>query len=541
MRSLSLLLAIFLGVALSFDPGDYPNKVTFSSSYSLYWKINGNKFQFGAQVATLGWVGIGIGEKTSGSMPGADIAVISISGNKPVITDHYATAFEYPSVDTCQDWVLLSHEVVDGTTTMVEVERLIDTGDTQDRVLEVGPMMMVYAYGDKGDATLSYHDSRRGIYAVQFWEDPIAQPDPTESDLQTQTNLMVNFKVPTRSTTYACIAHKVPVNNNEQDKHVVRVEPILDPRTHGISHHMLVHQCIDNSPISWASLYLEKSTQCISPIGMPFSGCNTLMYGWAMGIEELNYPPDVGARMGFSRAAFQYIVIEMHYANPDGIRGLVDSTGYKMFYTSRLRKYDGATLTTGDPFISFPSIPAHSPSEGRESTCPAQCTRQFKDDIHIFISALHMHVSGSQMWTTHFRDDKYLGTISRSDFFAFDNQHTNYVNVTVRKGDSLNTHCVFNTADRTRPTAFGYASFSEMCMDFLGYYPRQEFGLSGMDFSYCGWFGWFGPHWTLCGSNFGFMTGQSIMPLHNPSNSDLESTRAIVFGTEPNSCLAKKD
>jgi len=431
---------------------------------------------------------------------------------------------------------LLSH-VIEGGDTQIEVERELDTGDNQDRLIEGGVMMMIFAWGENQQTTLAYHEGNRGVYGVEYCRDPIEQPYPTEANLMTQTNLMGDFKVPTRTTTYACIAHKVPVRTGEDDLHVVRVEAILDPRSLVVAHHILVHQCVDSNPASWASLYLDTAGQCVSPIGMPFSGCGTLMYGWAMGMGPLNFPPDAGARMGNSRNAFQYIVIEMHYDNANGIRGIVDSSGYKMYYTDKLRKYDGATLTVGDPYISFPSIPPHSPSFGLEATCPAECTSQFNAPLHVFVSGLHMHISGSQMYTTHYRDNKYLGTVSRSDFFVFDLQHTNYVNMTIQPGDRLNTHCVFNTKDRSRTTGFGYASLSEMCMDFLGYYPRQTFGLGNNDFSYCGYFGYTGSPKTLCGSNQGFMTGASILNVRNPIASDLEETRAIVFGT-PGSCKA---
>jgi len=130
-----------------------------------------------------------------------------------------------------------------------------------------------------------------------------------------------------------------------------------------------------------------------------------------------------------------------------------------------------------------------------------------------------------------------LGTISRADFFSFDNQHIIYVNVTLRPGDRLNTHCVYNTADRVRSTRFGYASFSEMCMDFLTYYPRQEFGTFQNDFAYCGYFGWsLRGVQTLCGSNQAFLTGESILDIPNPIATDLAETREIQFGKPPAFC-----
>jgi len=193
-------------------------------------------------------------------------------------------------------------------------------------------------------------------------------------------------------------------------------------------------------------------------------------------------------------------------------------------------------MTLGDPYISFPAIPPQSANAAFEATCPSECTRKWDSDIYLFTTSHHMHVAGKQMWTTHYRDDKYMGTLARTEFFDFALQQVSYINVTVKPGDRFNIHCSYNTKGRNRATSFGYASFSEMCMDFVGYYPRQLH--LGNDFAYCGYFGYVKPAITLCGSNEAFIYGGSILPVRNPSHTDLEEGLPIEFGNEPATCAA---
>lgn len=44
----------------------------------------------------------------------------------------------------------------------------------------------------------------------------------------------------------------------------------------------------------------------------------------------------------------------MHYNNPDGISGVVDDSGFVLYYTSQLRPYDAAVLTIGQKAIAIP-------------------------------------------------------------------------------------------------------------------------------------------------------------------------------------------
>jgi len=229
----------------------------------------------------------------------------------------------------------------------------------------------------------------------------------------------------------------------------------------------------------------------------------------------------------------------MHFDNPNEIVGLVDSSGYRIHYTPKLRQHDAATFTLGDPYVSFPSIPPGESNYPLEASCPSECTQKFSSEVVLFTTSHHMHKTGHMMWTTHYnKDGEYLRTLARTEFFDFAMQTVNYINVTVKPGDYLNIHCSYKTTDRTRPTYFGGGSVNEMCMDFLLYYPKQ-YDVVGGDFSYCGIFAHITPALSTCGSSEGLLTGTTILPVRNPSNSDLEETFETQFGKAPATCKAR--
>lgn len=41
----------------------------------MYWKSQSDEIFLALEVNTTGWIGFGIGEQTSGSMPGADMLI----------------------------------------------------------------------------------------------------------------------------------------------------------------------------------------------------------------------------------------------------------------------------------------------------------------------------------------------------------------------------------------------------------------------------------------------------------------------------------
>jgi len=174
---LAVLLIFALGVS-AFDPTVYRNSRMLSESYTLYWNVDPVETEtitIAMQVKTTGWVGFGLGEPTSGSMPGADIIVGMVRDGKAEITDRHAIDKIMPIVDDCQDWVLINGEENDGVT-IIEASRKLNTKDNQDRPVMGGSVRIVYAYAATGLDVFDYHGpNRHGTAQVLFGAN---LPDP---------------------------------------------------------------------------------------------------------------------------------------------------------------------------------------------------------------------------------------------------------------------------------------------------------------------------------------------------------------------------
>lgn len=91
-----------------------------------------------------------------------------------------------------------------------------------------------------------------------------------------------------------------------------------------------------------------------------------------------------------------------------------------------------------------------------------------------------------------------LRTTNRVDFFRFSFQQYTYVNYTIKPGDRINTHCHYDSSQRTEPTEFDDGSEDEMCMEFITYYPALY--IEGKAYSMCGYVHYMGAEASLCGN-----------------------------------------
>lgn len=75
--------------------------------------------------------------------------------------------------------------------------------------------------------------------------------------------------------------------------------------------------------------------------------CKTeVFYVWAYGAPDEVYPSFLGADRG-ARLRGRYVMVEMHYDNPQTLDGIVDSSGVDLQLTTRKREHE-----SGQIFIS---------------------------------------------------------------------------------------------------------------------------------------------------------------------------------------------
>jgi len=217
------------------------------------------------------------------------------------------------------------------------------------------------------------------------------------------------------------------------------------------------------------------------------------MFVWAVGMGPLYLPAQAGLPMGSASGEIKYVIMQMHYTNPNFETGHLDSSGFEIYYTQQLRANDAGMLVLGDPLLAQIPIPPKNPNYHIEMTCPEECTSTWPYEIHVYADFLHMHFIGQKIWTNIWRDNQFYTELNDVEYYSYNFQQATDVDVIIKPGDRMNTHCIFDSSSRSAPTVFDIASTDEMCMDFLFYWPKIN------DLSFCGYYY---DNETVCGMNF---------------------------------------
>ena len=134
------------------------------SGLELLWRTTSSHLEIAliSSSPSTTWMGFGLAEPTVGQMKGSDIVFASVDdeGNA-VVRDTFAVAQRLPITDCNQDWEATSGSVDADGAMVVELRRLLDTGDGQDRPVSYGldnagrGFRVVLAHGSSASAVLS--------------------------------------------------------------------------------------------------------------------------------------------------------------------------------------------------------------------------------------------------------------------------------------------------------------------------------------------------------------------------------------------------
>lgn len=278
-----------------------------------------------------------------------------------------------------------------------------------------------------------------------------------------------NYEVDTSiQDQYLCVGLTV---TTEELRHVVAFRPIVDNPF--LLHHMIVYR-ID----------AEDPTEPYPCANIPDSG---FRYGWAPGIGTFELPPEAGFVMGdvdgdANAPGIQtFYRLEIHYNVPDVNNPPpmnIDSSGVEICTTKSLRPNDASALTLGDIDLN---IPPNVPDHEEIGVCSENSTSLLPWDIHVFGSFPHMHLLGRKIWTDHLRGGQKIGVLGEDLSFDFNLQKIMPEDATIKAGDRLETHCVYDSTSCQigsfmtdacmNTTTFGEGTTDEMCFNFLFYWP----------------------------------------------------------------------
>jgi len=444
--------------ASTFDPSEYQRGEILSSEYLLFWSVDDAKknINLAAVVHTEGWVGFGL--SANGGMKGADIAVLRKSQNGAFfIEDRFAHDYVEPTIDTVQSWKLntLKTEQKNGFTAFA-FSRAIQSCDlTQDFDFQNYSMDCIFSYGV--DQNFGYHGEHRGSKLLEFLTPRTAISLPTDSSVVNVTT--PRFSIPTTMTNYICSSHVLP---GDRKYHVIEIRPIVKSP---MVHHMILYTCESD-------INKPDPATC----GAMKTECRSFWIGWAVGGKDIQMPLEAGFPMGSGQSSTQYVLLEIHYDNHNGITNAVDEgSGFSLVYTSTLRTHDIGVLALGH--VTF-SIPANRPSYEVVGDCPASCTAKFTNDLNVISNGFHMHKLGTSAFSQQIRGGVEQPNIGRISHFDFNHQSTSEDGwgKVIKPGDRLIHRCMFNSVGRNKSTVFGEGTEDEMCLNFITYYPKVAIG-----------------------------------------------------------------
>jgi len=259
--------------------------------------------------------------------------------------------------------------------------------------------------------------------------------------------------------------------------HIIRFDGIISPQSEGIVHHMELFHC-DVDPQMEIPAYNDVCTSEQKPMGL--TPCRRVVGAWAFGATNFTYPEEAGGYIGGSKTS-RYLVLEVHFNNPYLRKGIIDQSGIRLYYTSKLRQYDAAIMEVGLEYNPKNSIPPKASSFRVSGYCVSECTQVSlpRNGITVFASQLHTHLTGIQAFT---RIVKKNGDIIVLNIDRHYSPHFQEIRllpepVRIERGDVILHTCIYNTETRTNMTFGGYGISDEMCVNYMHYYPRSDLEL----------------------------------------------------------------
>ncbi|XP_072948838.1 tyramine beta-hydroxylase isoform X2 [Epargyreus clarus] len=365
---------------------------------------------------------------------------------------------------------------LDIETRSITFSRYFDTCDKNDYVIEDGTIHIVWARGidklftSKGLCISCTSAHNHGFIRVRLLTPP-AIPHHNAQQLRFTNK---QLKVPGSDTTYWCKVTKLPDFITETVHHIIKFESTISVGNEGLVHHMELFYCDAESNIN-IPLY---EGNCFSPTRPDVTKvCSKVKAAWAMGAPPFAYPEEAGLPLGGPKAN-KYVMLEVHYNNPEMKSDWVDSSGIVLHVTANKRRYDAAIMELGLEYTDKMAIPGGQEAFPLTGYCIPQCTGVGLPEhgIIVFGSQLHTHLTGIAVWTRHSRQGIELPYLNKDMHYSTHFQEIRILHrpVKVLPGDYLETTCIYNTVGKENATIGGHAITDEMCVNYMHYYPATE-------------------------------------------------------------------
>ncbi|EFN89747.1 Dopamine beta-hydroxylase [Harpegnathos saltator] len=354
--------------------------------------------------------------------------------------------------------------------------RKLDTCDEHDYIIERGTTHLIWLKGDGPLVSLAglkvSNAETSGMSRAELYRMPHRKP-MYPADAWKLELLNHQVQVPNVETTYWCRVQKLP-EVLKRKNHILQFGPVIQIGNEHLVHHMEIFHCAGPVDVD-VPMYDGPCDGADRPAKTQI--CKKVLAAWAMGADAFVYPEEAGLAIG--GADFnQYVMLEVHYNNPELHQGTIDSSGIRFIITETLRKYDAGVIELGLEYTDKMAIPPQQEAFTLSGHCITECTGIGlpQEGIHIFGSQLHTHLTGIRVVTRHVRDGKELPLLNYDNHYSTHFQEIRLLPkpVTILPGDSLITTCTYNTMDRDNVTLGGFAISDEMCVNYIHYYPNTR-------------------------------------------------------------------
>ncbi|XP_077821097.1 dopamine beta-hydroxylase isoform X3 [Macaca mulatta] len=460
----STAVAVFLVILVAALQGSAPPESPFlyhipldpEESLELSWNVSypQEAIFFQLLVKQLK-AGVLFGMSDRGELENADLVVLWTDGDTAYFADAWSDQKGQIHLDPQQDYQLLQVERTPEGLALL-FKRPFGTCDPKDYLIEDGTVHLVYGILEEPFRSLEAINSsglRTGLQRVQLLKPNITFP-ATPSDTYTMDIHAPDIQIPNQVTTYWCYIHELPEGFPRH--HIVKCAPEMDNVPHF------------NGPCD----------SKMKPDRLNY--CRHVLAAWALGAKAFYYPEEAGIAFG-GPGSSRYVRLEVHYHNPLVIEGRRDSSGIRLYYTDKLRRFNAGIMELGLVYTPVMAIPPRETAFVLTGYCTDKCTQLAlpPSGIHIFASQLHTHLTGRKVVTVLARDGREWEIVNQDNHYSPHFQEIRMLKkmVSVHRGDVLITSCTYNTEDRELATVGGFGILEEMCVNYVHYYPQTQLEL----------------------------------------------------------------
>ncbi|XP_053414410.1 dopamine beta-hydroxylase [Nycticebus coucang] len=472
---LVILVAALQGSAPTESPFPYRVPLDPEGTLELSWNVSYRQevihFQLLARALRAGLL---FGMSDRGQLENADLIVLWTNGNSAYFADAWSDQKGIVHLDAQQDYQLLqAQRTPEGLSLLFK--RPFATCDPKDYLIEDDTVHLVYGILEEPFQSLEAINTsglRTGLQRVQLLKPELPIPN-LPSDMLNMEIRVPNVLIPDNETTYWCYMKEL---QDLPPHHIVKYEAIITKGNEALVHHMEVFQCTDE-----VHSFPNYSGPCDSKMKPErLNYCRHVLAAWALGAKPFYYPEEAGVPFG-GPGSSRFLRLEVHYHNPRKMQGLRDSSGIRLYYTDRLRRFDAGIMELGLVYTPMMAIPPQERAFVLTGYCTDKCTQVALSPpgIHIFASQLHTHLTGRKVVTVLARNGREREIVNRDNHYSPHFQEIRMLRkaVLVQPGDMLITSCTYNTEERQQVTVGGLGIQEEMCVNYVHYYPRTALEL----------------------------------------------------------------